>query len=269
MRDADFEKAVWAIPCVETAWIPAFGENDTRVCVLPSLSCVARVFLSPSFSRVFLLPSLSCVVRLFLLLSFSSLARESRSSVETTGLDSRLLARMTAGEGEGHSHRHMDSRLLARMTHTRVCCRHCHCRVSFFCRHSRVCLSFAVIVVCRASLSFAVILEPCSGIQVFSGKQRGGWKTGDEKACQTTVVWAGAPGGSRTPNPQIRSLMLYPLSYGRTPRSSSPIWAALSTGAGRAGSHHTITPNGAASCGARPCPASRGLIRLRCGKIHF
>ncbi len=35
--------------------------------------------------------------------SFSSLARESRSSVGNTSLDSRLLARMTDGEGEGHS----------------------------------------------------------------------------------------------------------------------------------------------------------------------
>src|SRR3989441_8286041 len=27
---------------------------------------------------------------------------------------------------------------------------------------------------------------------------------------------AGAPGGNRTPNPQLRRLVLYPLSYGRT-----------------------------------------------------
>lgn len=39
----------------------------------------------------------------------------------------------------------------------------------------------------------------------------------------------GAPGGSRTPNPQIRSLMLYPLSYGRVRPSFSPIFNDLST----------------------------------------
>ncbi len=172
MRDADFEKAVWAIPCVETAWIPAFGENDTRVCVLPSLSCVARVFLSPSLSRVFLLPSLSCVVRLFLLLSFSSLARESRSSVETTGLDSRLLARMTAGEGEGHSHRHMDSRLLARMTHARVCVAVIVIVVCMF--------SFAVIVVClflSPSLSLSRMSFFCCHSRALLGNPGLQWET--------------------------------------------------------------------------------------------
>ena len=39
----------------------------------------------------------------------------------------------------------------------------------------------------------------------------------------------GAPGGSRTPNPQIRSLMLYPLSYGRIRPSFSLIFDSLST----------------------------------------
>jgi hypothetical protein len=34
--------------------------------------------------------------------------------------------------------------------------------------------------------------------------------------------WSGAPGGSRTPNPQIRSLMLYPLSYGRS--TAAAVW---------------------------------------------
>ena len=43
------------------------------------------------------------------------------------------------------------------------------------------------------------------------------------------IEWGGAPGGSRTPNPQIRSLMLYPLSYGRIRPSFSPIFSGLST----------------------------------------
>lgn len=29
------------------------------------------------------------------------------------------------------------------------------------------------------------------------------------------IAWSGTPGEIRTPNPQIRSLMLCPLSYGR------------------------------------------------------
>lgn len=49
------------------------------------------------------------------------------------------------------------------------------------------------------------------------------------RAEQTAPFLHGAPGGSRTPNPQIRSLMLYPLSYGRIRVSFSTIFDGLST----------------------------------------
>ena len=247
MRDADFEKAVWAIPCVETAWIPAFGENDTRVCVAVIVVCL----------------SFAVIVVCRASLSFAVILEPCSGIQVFSGNDGTGFP--PAGEndsgGGGGSFPPPHGFPPAGENDTHACVLlslslSCVCFllpslscVSFFRRHCRY----------RVCLSFAVILEPCSGIQVFSGKQRGGWKTGDEKACQTTVVWAGAPGGSRTPNPQIRSLMLYPLSYGRTPRSSSPIWAALSTGAGRAGNHHTITPNGPASCGGETASRLAGL----------
>ena len=40
----------------------------------------------------------------------------------------------------------------------------------------------------------------------------------------TSLDVAGAPGGIRTPDPQFRRLMLYPLSYRRTGRSWSVSW---------------------------------------------
>jgi hypothetical protein len=39
----------------------------------------------------------------------------------------------------------------------------------------------------------------------------------------------GAPGGTRTPNPRIRSAMLYPLSYGRMPMPGSMIPVSMFT----------------------------------------
>ena len=57
----------------------------------------------------------------------------------------------------------------------------------------------------------------------------------------------GTPGGTRTPNPQIRSLMLYPLSYGRL--------FVLRANASSAGSHGRWPA--AARC--RGMPAGWGL----------
>ena len=46
-------------------------------------------------------------------------------------------------------------------------------------------------------------------------RKRGSWALGEDRA-RTTYWKSGAPGGIRTPDPLIRSQMLYPLSYGRT-----------------------------------------------------
>ena len=137
MRDADFEKAVWAIPCVETAWIPAFGENDTRVCVAVIVVCRACL----SFAVI--------VVRLFLLPSFSSLARESRSSAGNDGTGFPPAGENDSGGGGG-SFPPPHGFPPAGENDTHVCVAVIVIVVCMF--------SFAVIVVCRVSLSFTVIV---------------------------------------------------------------------------------------------------------------
>ncbi len=64
----------------------------------------------------------------------------------------------------------------------------------------------------------------------------------------------GAPGGIRTPDPLIRSQMLYPLSYGRAERQRSAVSHRSSRRASQAS-------RGAAPCQLRPSPRCRRTIR--------